>query len=197
MALGSASCDDYTRECLVLVADISMFGTRVARELTSLIGMRGEPYTAVRDNGAELTSSAILQWRRRGGSSGTTSRRASRCKAASLTSSMVACATNDSTKRDHSLVTARGALHLLFCSGLTCLDKRPRRAAPDGSLIGGLARPQIIQIVAPPLRPLDPLIPVLAPVIGSADHIAVAVCQSTFDGVGVPKPAFVQQGRGC
>ncbi|QXF12470.1 IS3 family transposase [Sphingopyxis terrae] len=54
--------DDYTRECLALVADTSLSGMRVARELTRLIGMRGKPHTVVSDNGTELTSSAILRW---------------------------------------------------------------------------------------------------------------------------------------
>lgn len=54
--------DDYTRECLALVADISLSGARVARELTRLIGLRGKPRTVVRDKGTELTSSAILRW---------------------------------------------------------------------------------------------------------------------------------------
>ncbi|CAH0357353.1 IS3 family transposase ISGdi11 [Sphingobium sp. CECT 9361] len=35
--------DDYTRECLALVADTSLSGARVARELTGLMGMRGKP----------------------------------------------------------------------------------------------------------------------------------------------------------
>jgi len=54
--------DDYTRECLALVADTSLSGARVARELTRLIGLRGKPHTVVSDNGTELTSSAILRW---------------------------------------------------------------------------------------------------------------------------------------
>jgi len=54
--------DDYTRECLALVADTSLSGVRVARELTRLIGLRGKPHTVVADNGTELTSSAILRW---------------------------------------------------------------------------------------------------------------------------------------
>ena len=54
--------DDFSRECLALVADTSLSGARVARELTSLIGMRGKPHTVVSDNGTELTSSAILRW---------------------------------------------------------------------------------------------------------------------------------------
>ncbi|OQW46653.1 MAG: transposase [Proteobacteria bacterium SG_bin6] len=54
--------DDYTRECLALVADTSLSGMRVPRELTRLIGLRGKPHTVVSDNGTELTSSAILRW---------------------------------------------------------------------------------------------------------------------------------------
>jgi putative transposase len=54
--------DDFTRECLALVADTSLSGARVARELTGLIGQRGKPLMVVSDNGTELTSSAILGW---------------------------------------------------------------------------------------------------------------------------------------
>ena len=54
--------DDFTRECLALVADTSLSGARVARELTGLIGLRGKPVLVVSDNGTELTSSAILRW---------------------------------------------------------------------------------------------------------------------------------------
>ena len=54
--------DDFTRECLALVADTSLSGIRVARELTTLIGLRGKPHMVVSDNGTELTSSAILRW---------------------------------------------------------------------------------------------------------------------------------------
>ncbi|PJG47080.1 hypothetical protein CAF53_01645 [Sphingobium sp. LB126] len=35
----------HTRECLALVADMSLSGVRVARELTRLIGLRGKPHT--------------------------------------------------------------------------------------------------------------------------------------------------------
>ena len=92
--------DDYTRECLALVADTSLSGVRVARELTRLIGMRGKPHTVVSDNGTELTSSAILRWsQERQGSSGITSPRASRCRTASSRASTVACATSASTRR--------------------------------------------------------------------------------------------------
>jgi putative transposase len=54
--------DNCTRECLALVADTSLSGRRVARELDLIIGQRGRPDTIVSDNGTELTSNAILGW---------------------------------------------------------------------------------------------------------------------------------------
>jgi putative transposase len=59
--------DDFTRECLVAVADTSISGTRVARELDELVARRGVPMTIVSDNGPELTSRAILAWTNRTG----------------------------------------------------------------------------------------------------------------------------------
>ena len=56
-----AVVDDCTRECLALVADTSISGIRVARELDRLLGERGKPKTIVSDNGTELTSNAILR----------------------------------------------------------------------------------------------------------------------------------------
>ena len=52
--------DDCTRECLALVADTSLSGLRVARELEALIATRGRPAMIVSDNGTEFTSTAIL-----------------------------------------------------------------------------------------------------------------------------------------
>jgi putative transposase len=54
--------DDCTRECLALIADTSISGMRVARELDRLLVERGKPKTTVSDNGTEFTSNAILQW---------------------------------------------------------------------------------------------------------------------------------------
>src|SRR3954466_2352564 len=54
--------DDCTRECLALVADTSLSGVRVARELDRLMIERGQPKMVVSDNGSELTSNAILTW---------------------------------------------------------------------------------------------------------------------------------------
>jgi putative transposase len=54
--------DDFTRECLALVADTSLSGRRLARELDTVIARRGKPRTIVSDNGTEMTSMAILEW---------------------------------------------------------------------------------------------------------------------------------------
>lgn len=42
--------DDCTRECLALIADTSLSGARVARELATLFEARGKPATVVSDN---------------------------------------------------------------------------------------------------------------------------------------------------
>lgn len=57
-----AVIDDYSRECLVLVADTSISGRRVARELDAVVRLYGRLRTIVSDNGSELTSRAILEW---------------------------------------------------------------------------------------------------------------------------------------
>jgi putative transposase len=54
--------DDVTRECLAAVADTSISGQRVVRELTQVIARRGKPAMIVSDNGTELTSNAVLAW---------------------------------------------------------------------------------------------------------------------------------------
>jgi putative transposase len=54
--------DDCTRECIGLIADTSLSGARVARELDAIIRLYGKPKTIVSDNGTELTSRAILEW---------------------------------------------------------------------------------------------------------------------------------------
>ena len=57
-----AVVDDFTRECLCLVADTSLSGARLTRELDDLISRRTKPKTIVSDNGTEMTSMAILKW---------------------------------------------------------------------------------------------------------------------------------------
>lgn len=54
--------DDFTRECLALVADTSLSGQRVARELDAIAMVRGLPAGIVSDNGTEFTSMAMLKW---------------------------------------------------------------------------------------------------------------------------------------
>ena len=54
--------DDFTAECLALVADTSISGLRVARELDAIVALRKQPAMIVSDNGPELTSLAILKW---------------------------------------------------------------------------------------------------------------------------------------
>jgi putative transposase len=57
-----AIVDDFTRECLALVADTSLPGLRVVRELDAIITTRARPAMIVSDNGTELTSIAMLRW---------------------------------------------------------------------------------------------------------------------------------------
>lgn len=57
-----AVVDDFTRECLALVADTSLPGLRVVRELEVVIALRSRPAMCVSDNGTELTGMAVLRW---------------------------------------------------------------------------------------------------------------------------------------
>jgi putative transposase len=54
--------DDVTKECLAAVADTSISGRRVARELDAVIARRGKPNLVVSDHGTEFTSNAMLAW---------------------------------------------------------------------------------------------------------------------------------------
>ena len=60
--LALAVIDDCCRENLCLVADTSISGARVARELDALVRIYGKPACIVSDNGTEFTSRAILKW---------------------------------------------------------------------------------------------------------------------------------------
>ena len=62
-----AVVDDFTRECLGLVADTSLPGERVVRELDRMVETRGCPGTIVSDNGTEFTSNTILAWQEQNG----------------------------------------------------------------------------------------------------------------------------------
>jgi putative transposase len=52
--------DDCTRECLALIADTSLSGARVARELATLFDFHDKPRTMVSNNGTAFTSNTIL-----------------------------------------------------------------------------------------------------------------------------------------
>ena len=54
--------DGFSRECLGLVADTSLSGARVARELDAIAAQRGHPASILSDNGTELTRMAVLHW---------------------------------------------------------------------------------------------------------------------------------------
>ena len=54
--------DDCCRENLCLMADTSISGARVARELDALVRIYGKPASIVSDNGTEFTSRAVLKW---------------------------------------------------------------------------------------------------------------------------------------
>lgn len=54
--------DDCCRENLCLMADTSISGARVARELDALVRLYGKPKSIISDNGTEFTSRAILKW---------------------------------------------------------------------------------------------------------------------------------------
>jgi putative transposase len=54
--------DDSCRENLCLMADTSISGAKVARELDALVRAYGKPASIVSDNGTEFTSRAILKW---------------------------------------------------------------------------------------------------------------------------------------
>lgn len=59
--------DDFSREALATVADRSLSGHRMVRELDRLIARRGRPHMIVSDNGTEMTSHAVLKWCRDSG----------------------------------------------------------------------------------------------------------------------------------
>lgn len=59
--------DDFSRECLAAVADTSISGARIARDLDAVIAWRGSPRLIVSDNGPEMTSQAVLRWVNRSG----------------------------------------------------------------------------------------------------------------------------------
>ena len=57
--------DDYSRECVGQVVDVSISGLQVARCLDELAVSRGLPRTIVCDNGPEFTGKAMFLWSQR------------------------------------------------------------------------------------------------------------------------------------
>ena len=89
-----AIVDDFTRECLALVADTSLSGLRVGRELDAIIAERGKPAACVSDNGTELTSMAILRWSQQSGVAWHYTRLANRSRTRLSRVSMPVCVTS-------------------------------------------------------------------------------------------------------
>ena len=51
--------DQYTRECVTLLADNTLSGERVARELDTAVSLCGAPQSITVDNGTEFTNKAL------------------------------------------------------------------------------------------------------------------------------------------
>jgi putative transposase len=54
--------DDFAKESLATVPDMSITGQRLVAELDRLVERRGKPLSIVSDNGGEMISRAVLQW---------------------------------------------------------------------------------------------------------------------------------------
>jgi putative transposase len=86
--------DDCTRECLALVADTSLSGLRVAREMDQIIEERGKPRMIVSDNAANLPATPSCNGWIRAKWIGITLPQASRSRTPSSKASMDGCATS-------------------------------------------------------------------------------------------------------
>ncbi len=54
--------NQFTRECLVLLTDSSLTGTKVAQALSEIVAKRGAPVSITVDNGTEFQSKAMEVW---------------------------------------------------------------------------------------------------------------------------------------
>lgn len=59
--------DQFTRECLCLVADQSLTGEKVAQALEPVVAQRGAPRAIIVDNGSEFASRVMDAWAYRHG----------------------------------------------------------------------------------------------------------------------------------
>ena len=74
--------DQYTRECVTLLADNSLSGEKVATALDKVLVQRGAPESITVDNGTEFTSKALDHWAYRNGDIRTSSVLAGRSRTA-------------------------------------------------------------------------------------------------------------------
>jgi putative transposase len=86
--------DQFTRECLVLLADSSLTGQKVALALSQVIVARATPVSITVDNGTEFASKAMEVWAISSAYNSTSCGRASRWKTAISNHSTEGCATN-------------------------------------------------------------------------------------------------------
>lgn len=86
--------DQFSRECLCLLADQSLTGEKVAQALEPLVTQRGAPRSITVDNGSEFASRVLDAWAYRHGIQWTSFDPASQSRTASLKASMGDCATN-------------------------------------------------------------------------------------------------------
>ena len=161
--------DDCCRENLCLVADTSISGARVARELDALVRIYGKPACIVSDNGTEFTSKAILNRRSaqrigptKTAASGTTSTPASRSRTATSSRSTAACATNASTRRSSTawpMPAARwpsGAMTTTMSGRIPRWATRPRQKRAGRSSYLMATRPTRLPNPKPmPINPKD------------------------------------------
>ena len=54
--------DQFTRECLLLLADSSLTGQKAALALSQVIAARGVPVSITVDNATEFASKAVDVW---------------------------------------------------------------------------------------------------------------------------------------
>src|SRR6478736_1921581 len=123
-----AVVDDFTRECLALVADTSLPGLRVVRELEVIITQRGQPETASPTMAPNSLAWPCCAGASRCGSNGTTSRPASRHRTLSSRASMHACAMNCSTRRSSPRLP-RSALCWMLGERTTMISDRTAHSA--------------------------------------------------------------------
>jgi putative transposase len=121
--------DVCTRRCLAAIADFSLSGKRLARELDLLIAAHRKPTAIGSDNGTELTSNAILTWTAESQVDWHYIDPGKPVQNAFIESSMAGCATISSTRRCSPRSPRRARLSRI--GGATTTPCGPTRAS-DG-----------------------------------------------------------------